>query len=261
MNYFTSVSLLAGLGVPHSREAGSVEGGAELGWIPGLSAEQRQVGFNGTKEEDLNKAPLFARPRVTIGLPGQVALTLSYLPPIRVFGLKPNLFAFALERPLYESDPLTLGVRLYGQIGRSEGAITCWGDVVKFPPGSAENPYGCEETSADQATQRYAGLELSGAYRTERLQGLTPYVAVAGNFLDTKVRVHARTFGILDRTRLVSQTWTYSASAGVTYPLADRLTLSVGMFYSPLWVTRPPASFSQNDALLNVRALLTYCFH
>ena len=28
-----------------------------------LSAAQRRVGFDGTKEEDLNKAPLFARPR------------------------------------------------------------------------------------------------------------------------------------------------------------------------------------------------------
>ncbi|WP_295624801.1 hypothetical protein, partial [uncultured Nitrosomonas sp.] len=37
-----------------------------------------------------------------------------------------------------------------------------------------------------------------------------------------------------------------------------KIRLSVGMFYSPLWVTRPPAVSSQNDALFNVRALLTY---
>jgi hypothetical protein len=258
MNYFTSITLLAGLSVPRSREFGSIEGGAELDWIPELSPEQRRVGFNGTKEEDLNKAPIFARPRVTLGLPGRFALTLSYLPPIRIFGLKPNLFAFALERPLYEREDWTFGLRLYGQIGDVEGAITCPGSVAKFPPGSPENPYGCEGKSADKSTQSYAGLEFSGAYRIEKLGGLTPYLAVAGNFLDTEVRVHAQTFGVLDRRHLESQTWTFSFSAGVAYPLADKLTLSVGMFYSPLWVIRPPATSSENDGLVNVRALLTY---
>ena len=258
MNYFTSATLLSGLSVPRSRALGSIEVGAELDWVPQLNSAQRQVGFNGTKEEDLNKAPIFGRPRITFGLPGRFALTLSYVPPIRIFGIKPNLFAFALERPLYERDAWTIGMRLYGQIGNVEGAFTCPGEVARFPPGSSENFYGCEKKSADKSIQRYAGLELSGAYRIEQLGGLTPYIAVAGNFLDAQVHVNAQTFGILDRTHLEAKTWTFSASAGVAYPLADKLMLSVGMFYSPLWVTRPPATSSQNDAFINVRALLTY---
>lgn len=258
MNYFTSATLLSGLSVPRSRAPGSIEIGAELDWIPQLSSAQQRVGFNGTKDEDLNKAPIFGRPRVTIGLPWQFALTLSYVPPIRIFGIKPNLFAFALERPLYAHNSWTIGMRLYGQIGSAEGAFTCPGEAVQFSPGSPGNIYGCEKKSADKSFQHYAGFELSGAYRIERLRGLTPYIAVAGNFLDTQVNVNAQTFGILDRTRLKAETWTFSASAGMAYPLTNKLTLSVGMFYSPLWVTRPPAASSQNDALFNVRALLSY---
>lgn len=258
MNYVTSATLLSGFGAPRSRAPGSIEVGAELDWIPQLSSEQRRVAFNGTSEADLNKAPIFGRPRVTFGLPGRFALTLSYVPPIPVFGLKPNLFAFALERPLYERDAWIVGMRLYGQIGTVEGAFTCSGDVVKFSPGSPENIYGCEKKSADQSSQHSAGFELSGAYRIERLRGLTPYIAVAGNFLDTRVQVKAQTYGILDRNRLEAETWTFSASVGATYPLAKRLMLSVGMFYSPLWVTRPPAASSQNDDFINVRALLMY---
>ncbi|CAL1240916.1 hypothetical protein [Candidatus Methylocalor cossyra] len=258
MNYVTSITLFTGLGVPRSREFGDLELGAELGWVPALSEEQRRIGFNGTKVEDLNKAPLFGRPRLTLGLPGRFALTLSYLPPIRVFGVKPNLFAFALERPLYEAGPWTFGARLYGQIGEVEGAFTCPGKVAKFPPGSAENLYGCQGASADRSSQRYAGLELSGAYRIAALGGLTPYLAVAGNLLDTQVQVRAQTFGVPDRRRLVAQTWTFSLSAGLVYPVDDRLSLSVGLFYSPLWVTRPPASSSDNDGLFNVRALVSY---
>ena len=258
MNYVTSLTLLSGLNVPRSRAPGSIEVGAELDWIPQLSSVQRRVAFNGIGEVDVTKAPIFARPRITIGLPWQFALTLSYVPPIRVFGVKPNLFAFALERPLYERDSWTIGMRMYGQIGDVEGAVTCPGNVIEFPPGSPENFFGCEKKSADRLSQHSAGLELSGSYRIEQLRGLTPYIAVAGNFLDTQVRVNALTFGILDRNRLEAETWTFSASAGVTYPLTNKLMLSVGMFYSPLWVTRPPATSSHNDGLLNVRALLTY---
>src|SRR5713226_7611041 len=258
MDYFTSVSLFAGLGTPTSRQPGSLEIGIELGWIPQLGKAKRRVGFNGSKEEDLNKAPLFARPRLTLGLPWRVALTLAYLPPIEVFGVTPNLFAFALERPLYERRPWTVGVRAYGQIGKVEGAFTCPADVARFAAGSPQNRFGCEQESSDTATQQYGGLELSGSYRLEEAKGLTPYLAVAGNFLDTRFQVDALAFGFRDRRRLEAGTWTFSASAGVTYPLTERLDLSVGLFYSPLWVTRPPSTSSQNDPLFNSRAMLTY---
>jgi hypothetical protein len=260
MSYFSSLSLLAGLGTPRTRDPGSFEIGFEADWIPKLGKSLKRVGFNGRKEEDLNKAPIFMRPRLMLGLPWKFALTLSYLPPIEVFGVEPNLFAFALERPLYERDPWTIGVRAYGQIGEIRGAFTCPSDVAKFPVGSPQNLFGCEKKSNDIVTQRYGGLEFSGSYRIERLRGLTPYIAVAGNFLDHKFRVRARTFGFADRRRLLADAWTFSASAGVTYPLTERLSVSVGLFYSPLWVTRPPDTSSQNDPLFNVRSMITYRF-
>ncbi len=258
MNYFTSVSLLAGLGPPSRRKFGSVDLGVELGWIPSLSKSQRKVGFNGVKEEDLNKAPIFGRPRLTLGLPWNVAMVLSYVPPVPLFGVRANLFAFGLERPIYEHPPWTLGLRGYGQIGHIDGAFTCSSDVVKFKPGSAGNPAGCQKESNDRAIQHYGGLELTGAYRFDKLKGLTPWVAVAGNYLDNAFHVRAQTFGFQDRTRLATTTWTFSASGGVIYPLSDKLQVSVGVFYTPLEVTRPPETSSHLDGLLNVRTLLTY---
>jgi hypothetical protein len=185
-------------------------------------------------------------------------LTLSYLPPIRIFGVKPHLFAFALERPLYERSPWTFGVRLYGQIGTIEGAFTCPKDVAKFPIGSPQNPFGCNKKSDDEVTQQYGGVEFSGSYRIERLRGLTPYIAVAGNFLDNKMQVRATTFGSRDRTRLLAQTWTFSATAGAVYPLTERIFLNLSLFYTPLWVKRPPDTDTQNDPLFNVRAGISY---
>src|SRR5262245_30369726 len=81
LNYFASVTLMAGFGAPYTREPGSLEGGIEVDWIPKLSKSLRRVGFNGLKEEDLNQAPIFIRPHLTVGLPGRFAVTVSYLPP------------------------------------------------------------------------------------------------------------------------------------------------------------------------------------
>src|SRR5262245_24939001 len=62
MNYYTSVALFTGFGTPHSREFGSIELGGELDWLPQQGIAERRVGFNGTKLDDLNKAPIFGRP-------------------------------------------------------------------------------------------------------------------------------------------------------------------------------------------------------
>src|SRR5215475_3085583 len=67
LKYFASTTLLSGLTPPEpaeGRRPGSITLGLELDWIPELDLGQRTVGFNGTKPEDLNKAPILARPVV-----------------------------------------------------------------------------------------------------------------------------------------------------------------------------------------------------
>src|SRR5262245_56464000 len=228
MNYFTSLTLMTGLGPPRDRERWSIEPGLELGWIPELTTRQRRVGFDGTKVEDLNKSPIFARLQVTIGLPWSTALTLAYVPPIPVFGVTPNLFAMALARPLYEGTRWTAGVRVYGQVGHVDGAFTCSEEAARSRAGSPQNPLGCTDESSDTATQRYAGLELTGAYHMEHPRGLTPYVAVAGNVLWPQFQVDAMEIGgFHDRRRLVEDTTaTFAVSGGFVFPLSDRLRLN-----------------------------------
>ena len=260
MYYFTSVTLFSGLGTPRARNPGSVELGLELGSIPHLDHDQRTVGLYGTKEEDLNKAPIFARGRLTIGLPWKLALILGYVPPVEVFGLRAHLFAYGLERPLYENGPWSLGLRAYGQVGNVEGAFTCPGSVAEDPPGSPGNPYGCEGRSNDKATQDYWGAELSGSYRTPLLGGLTPWLTVSGNYLDTRFQVKAQTFGYPDRTRLAADTGTVTMGIGVRYPVTEKIDLSIGMSFTPLWVTRPPSTDEEQDPLLNARTTLSYRF-
>ena len=256
LKHFTSATLLEGFNTPRTRERGSVDLEFEAGWLPPLSEAQQRVGFNGTDAQDLNHAPLLVRPRVTIGLPGRLALTVAAVPPVRLFGIKALLGAIALERPLHESPVWTLGVRGYGQLGHVEGAFTCPRNVLVFDPGSPDNMAGCQAESSDVATFRYAGVETGFGYRTR--SRLSPHAAVSVNYLVLAFQVNALTFGYVDRTRLVAQGMTMAASAGLACRLTPRVGATLDVFYTPLSVRRSFGAPIRNDALLTVRALISY---
>ncbi len=264
LKYFDSAMLLSGLDTPGARTPASVSIGFEIGWLPSLSASQRTVGFDGTKTEDLNKAPFLPRPRVVVGLPDRFSLIVAGDPPIRAFGIKPKLLAVGLERPVYEASNLVVGVRGYGQVGSVEAAFTCPTSVLGLAPGSPANAYGCRAESSDTASLRYVGGEVSAAYRGHRLGRLSPHIAVGVNYLNMIFQVNAlrrdagTTFDYLDRTRELAHGVTASLSGGVSYPLTNRLSAAADVFYTPLSVVRPPSTLDRHDGLFNVRALIAY---
>lgn len=256
MKYFTSVSLLTGLGVPEASEAGAVLLGFEAGLIPSLDEDQRRVGFDGRKVEDLNKTSVFGRLRLGVGLPRDFTLTLGWVPPVELGGAKPNLLSLAIGRPLVEADSWRMGLRLYGQYGKVEGDFTCSEDVVGAGNDPNLNPFGCEEVSKDEVTQNYVGVELSSAFRSG--EALEPYVAVTLSYMDLEFAVDAKYFGFIDRSVLRTDGVTYSVAGGLSWQLTDAIGLSGEVFYSPLDVVRRPRTSSENDPLFHVRGLATY---
>lgn len=256
LKYFSSVSTFTGLGSPVVREPWSVELGLEAGWIPHLSDSQRRVGFDGMNLEDLNKTPVFGRPRVAVGLPGGLSAELGWVPPVEINGQKTNLLAGALERPFLDRADWTLGLRLYGQVGYATGDFTCSTSVASQPPGSNGNPLGCNGPSRDTARLNNAGAALTGGVKIGA--GGALHFAVGATYNDLAFQVGAVEFGFPDDTRLATHGWTGWAAAGVGWPLGRRLGFSVEAFYSPLNVVRPPRQDAQNDGLFNVRALLRY---
>lgn len=100
-----------------------VEASIELSYLPHLSAEQRTTGSD--KPEATNLAPVFARPRVAVRLPAGFALEGSWIPPVRVFDVKANLFAGAVSRSFALPAHVRLVPRASVVSGRVEGPITC----------------------------------------------------------------------------------------------------------------------------------------
>jgi hypothetical protein len=232
----------------------------ELGWLPTLDAGETRIGFDGRSPEALNKAPIFARPVVRLGLPDKFSVVVAIPPPIKVFGVTSHLVAFGLERPLLEQGPWTVSWRGYGQLGSVKGAFTCPTSVLAFAPGSPQNPTECVGESADVATLRYAGSEFQFAYRVRGMPKLVPHAAAGGNFIDGAFQVNAPVEDGLDRTRLWTHGGTVSATAGISYLISKRAAFTVDAFYSPLFVQRGASGPASNDGLFNVRALMSYTF-
>ncbi|HEX4952719.1 MAG TPA: hypothetical protein VF017_04920 [Thermoanaerobaculia bacterium] len=256
LKYFSSVTLLTGLGAPERREAGSLELALEGGWIPSLSEDERRVGFYGTKVEDLNKTSVFGRPRLTVGLPAALTLTLAWAPPIELGGAEPNLWAVALGRPLVEREGWRLGARLYAQGGTVKGDFTCSADDAAGGDDPIANPFGCERPSQDEATLQAYGVELAAAWQaSERLE---PYAALTGTYLDPEFQVDAFYSGIHDRTRQTTDGTTWALTAGLAWARSERLRLVAEAFYAPLTLVRTAGAEEESQDLFNLRVLLGY---
>ncbi len=263
LKYFASTSLLSGLQPAPPAEGyhtGSINVGVEVDWLPQLDSGQSRIGFNGTTPEDLNKAPIFARPVFRIGLPDKFTAVAAVAPPFHVFGVTTHLVAFGVERPLVEHDRWALNWRGYGQVGSVKGAFTCPGSVLRFEPGSPGNPTECVAESSDVASLRYAGSEFQLSYKIPTHPKLIPHVAVGGNFIDGVFQVNAPVEDGLDRTQLWTRGGTFSTTGGITYRISNKTAFTVDAFYSPLWVNRTATAPRTNDGLFNVRALLSYSF-
>src|SRR5262249_9994646 len=153
---------------------GSLSVQVESGWIPSMTAAQQHVGFAGTASEDLNKAPVFVRPRLRVALPARFAVIVGGVPPIHAFGVTPRLGGAAVEWPRVETGTWQLSWRAHGQPGNVTGAFTCPEAVLTAAPGSAGNPTGCETVSSDVATLRYGAIEFEAARSLSGLRNLTP---------------------------------------------------------------------------------------
>jgi len=261
MKYYASLGLLTSMGAPERRAPGEVVLGFEGASVPQLSDEERRLGFNGTKLEDVNRTSFFGRVRGSVGLGAGLALDLAWTPPIELDGAKPNLLAAALSRPFSLSQSWRLGLRGYGQIGKVEADITCSADEVAGGNDLDLNPFLCVEPSQDESRQKAIGLELVAGYDSGGR--FKPYAGVAVSYMDLEFRVNAL-YGaglIEDHTVQLTDGTTVAALAGVTFAPSPRWRITGEAFYSWLDIKRPPATTASNEGFFNVRVFVSYKVH
>lgn len=255
MKYFTAVSMMSSLGASGELQSGAISFGLETGWVPGLSEEERRVGFIGSKVEDLNRTSLFGRLRVGFGLPARWTLSVGFVPPLEVDGVTPEIYTLALGRAMLTRGHWTLSSRVTVQVGQLAGDLTCPAGVI----GSSDpalNPDNCLEPSSDEVTMDYTGLEVTLARAAD--ERWRPFLSASANYYDLELQVRARYSLFLDRVRQRADGWVYTLSAGTRYQTAGRFSVAAEIFYAPLDVVRDVARGAHNDPLLNARLLIEY---
>ena len=256
MKYFASVTSMSGFG-PRRLRAGEVELQFELGQVPDLDSRQRTVGFNGFKEEDLNRTPVLARPRVALGVGGGFVLTGGVVPPLEIDGVEALVLSLGLDRSFALSPNVDLGIGVFAEQAEIEGDFTCTAKDVAFAPGTPENAFGCEAVSEDEVDFETYGLRIGLGvelpWRNARL-----HIAAIHTELDGEFRVNARTFGFIDRTSLVTDGDLQSFAAGFSWRLLEKSRFAAEVYYAPLDVDRPDHEGVESDDLVQLRLMATY---
>lgn len=255
MHDFTATSLMTGFGQTPTLRPGQWALAGELGQIPELSEEQQQVGFSGSKAEDLNKSPVIGRLRGWMGLPGGWVGELGFTPPLEINGARPRaLFSAAIGRVLFKHADFSLSARLFGQHGSVGGDITCPSGLAGVEDPDI-NPYGCKAPSNDQLRMNYYGLELTPALDRGAWQW---HASAAVVRFETEVQVDAFTFGIHDLSRLTAIDVRPAFAIGASRGFARRWRWGAEVLYVPLQVRRVAGDPSENDPLTSARLYLRY---
>lgn len=252
LNYFSASSLMTSFGTAPTPGAGHWSVALELGHIPRMSDAQQRVGFNGFKQEDLNKSPVFGRVRLGLGLPAGWLAEVGYTPPLSINGARPrHLFAIAIGRPLVVRDRYMLSARGFAQHGQVHGDITCPADLAGVE--GDRNPFGCQAPSRDRVSLDNYGLELTAGWAAGpwRL-----HAGLGAARTESEVQVDAMTFDVRDRSRLTARDVLPFATLGTSRELGPRWRLAMELLYVPLTVRRNEQL--ESDPLLSLRVQLRY---
>lgn len=256
MYYLTGTSFMTAFGATPELAPGDYEVAIELGEIPRFDESQRQVGFHGFKNEDLNKSPVFGRLRAWIGLPRGFAVELAYTPPAEIGGAKPqDLFAAAIAARVLARENLVLSARLFGQHGAVTGDVTCPAELASVAD-PVRNPYGCEAPSDDRMEMNYYGLEATASWLLRRQWEW--HASLGTVRAEPEVQVDALTNGFRDRSRLVTKGVLPYVALGVGRRWDQRWRIALEILHVPLDVRRQSGASRESDPLTSLRLQLSY---
>lgn len=237
LKYAATVAASTILGATDDLAPGAIEMALEIAPVPSLSAEDRRLGFVGTKIEDIDRPAAFGRLRWRIGLPRGWAVGLGIVPPLRLEGLEPRLAAVDLSRVSAASPRLRLVARAAIESGEIRGDITCSANDVAAGDDRVRNPFLCEARSRDVASIDSVGIGLTLVVKGRG--GLDPYLGFAVRHLDASFQVDARYSGLHDRTRLDTDGWIGWVAAGASHRSNGGWRATAEVQYAPLQFRRP----------------------
>ena len=256
MSYVAASTFLTSFGATAPLEPWQATVAVDLGHVPRLSDEQQRVGFTGTKQEDLNRSPVFGRVRLLFGLPAEFVGEIAYTPPIEVRDTRArNLFALAIARRIALHERASLSLRAFAQRGSASGDITCPSRLAGAP--AAENPFGCQEASRDRIELDYYGADVTAAWHAGPWQA---YGSAGVARTDLAVQVDALTGGVRDLSRLTAKASRPFYTVGARWDLDRCWSLAAEVLHVPLRVDREAGRGGESDPYTGLRLQAAYRF-
>lgn len=205
--------------------------GVELAYLPKVDEATATPTIcrpgKGAENTDL----LFAlpRPRIGLPLPFGLALEASWVPPVRVRGVKANLIGISVEKAFGDLDGLVAALRVHATFGSVRAPITCDDEALEDPDGEC---YGGTR-SDDRLNPNIMGIDLAvgGPVAEGRLR---PYGGVGYNRLQPRFQVnYTNQFGELDDRRVEVNLDRFVMFGGATWQTTDRLSVTGEMYAAP----------------------------
>jgi hypothetical protein len=228
-------STLAILSVPLTFTAARAPGangafqiGFEGSYLPGIDSAKATATVCRPGKGPEHTRFLFAppRPRLGVSLPGGFALEASWVPPVRVAGVKANLFGFSLAK-IIGGDRLAAAIRAHATLGLIHAPITCDQDALADPVSEC-----FQGTLSDD---KYSP-NIYGADITLGLTGgaLRPYVGTGYNRLQPRFQVNfTNRFGSADSTRVEVNLNRAVLFGGASWQLRERIDVTGEIYAAP----------------------------
>jgi hypothetical protein len=207
------------------------QAGLELAYLPRVSdaLATPTVCRPGKGPEHANLLFGVPRPRLGLPLPLGLALQVSWVPPVRVHGVKANLFGISLEKAFGRLDGLVAAIRAHATFGSIRAPITCDDDALQDP---ASECFGGTR-SDDRLRPNIMGLDFAVG---SSLAGgrLRPYAGAGYNRLEPRFQVNfTNQFGQLDNRRVEVNLDRLTLFGGGTWEITQRLGLTGELYAAP----------------------------
>ncbi|HEU4697553.1 MAG TPA: hypothetical protein VFS40_00075 [Gemmatimonadales bacterium] len=204
--------------------------GLEGAYVPQVDAVTRTPTLcrPGKGPDNANLLNVLPRPRVSVLLGRGVGLEASWIPPVRVWGVRANLVALALDwtRPL--GARAALGLRAHTTLGGVRAPITCPDEALQDPASECF----AGQRSDDSFHPNLIGAEAALGWRAGH--GFAPYAGVGYTHLAPRFRVDfTNRVGETDRRRIEVDLDRVAAFAGATWRLIPALTLTGELYAVP----------------------------
>jgi hypothetical protein len=205
--------------------------GVELAYLPNVdeATATPTICRPGKGPENVDLLFALPRPRIELPLPFGLALQASWVPPVRVRGVKANLIGISVEKAFGDLDGLVAALRVHATFGSVRAPITCDDEALEEP--SSECFGGTR--SDDRLSPNIMGIDLAvgGPVAEGRLR---PYGGVGYNRLQPRFQVnYTDQFGELDDRRVEVNLDRFVMFGGATWQTTDRLSVTAEMYTAP----------------------------